>query len=409
MDEKNFNEEINEESNLNDETNLSEESYLKDEKTYSGNVYTVYPPEKKEKNRHVPMILWLVFSLLLCMGSSFLTARYVMNKMQKDNSGSTVIYEAVPTDTVVYQSSDLSGIVSEIENSVVEVYTESVKYNTFFGEYVTSGAGSGVICSKDGYIITNNHVIEDAKSIRVTLHDGTDYSAVLIGTDSITDLAVIKIDAQGLTPATLGSDSTVKVGETCIAIGNPLGTLGGTVTSGIVSALSRTITVDGQKMTLMQTNTTINPGNSGGGLFDVSGNLIGIVNAKYSSSDIEGIGFAIPVDVVKEITQELITNGKVTGRAYLGIKIVNIDSERAKSYYGMPQYGVLVRSVELQSTVSSGLQTKDLIIGMDDDEIRSYDDLQDALLKRKAGDKVTLKIIRDNQEKELSVVLAERP
>ena len=173
--------------------------------------------------------------------------------------------------------------------------------------------------------------------------------------------------------------------------------------------MSRTITVDGQKMTLMQTNTTINPGNSGGGLFDVSGNLIGIVNAKYSSSDIEGIGFAIPVDVVKEITQELITNGKVTGRAYLGIKAISIDSERAKSYYGMPQYGVLVRSVELQSTVSSGLQTKDLIIGMDDDEIKSYDDLQDALLKRKAGDKVTLKIIRDNQEKELSVVLAERP
>ena len=293
------------------ETVASEEQYLK-------NNYRVYPPEKK-KSRVLPMLLWMVFTLLLCTGSCFFTAKYVMDKMQKENEESKVIYEAVPVGTVVYEQSDLSKVVAEIQDSVVEVYTETVQYNTFFGEYVTSGAGSGVICTADGYIITNNHVIEDAKSIRVTLHDGTDYSAVLVGTDEITDLAVIKIDATGLTPAVLGNIEDVKVGETCIAIGNPLGTLGGTVTSGIVSALSRTITVENQKMTLMQTNTTINPGNSGGGLFDASGRLIGIVNAKYSSSGVEGIGFAIPVDVVKEITEDLINNGRVTGRASLGL------------------------------------------------------------------------------------------
>ena len=383
------------------ETTASEEQYLK-------SAYTVYPPEKK-KSRILPMLLWMVFTLLLCTGSCLFTANYVMKKMQQEDNDSKVIYEAVPVGTVVYEQSDLSNVVAEIQDSVVEVYTETVQYNTFFGEYITSGAGSGVICTTDGYIITNNHVIENAKSIRVTLHDGTDYSAVLIGTDEITDLAVIKIDATGLTPAVLGNIENVKVGETCIAIGNPLGTLGGTVTSGIVSALSRTITVENQKMTLLQTNTTINPGNSGGGLFDASGRLIGIVNAKYSSSGVEGIGFAIPVDVVKEISEDLINNGRVTGRAYLGITTININSDRAKQYYGASQYGVMVKSVELQSTADAGLKQKDLIIALEDDQVQSYEDLQDALLKHKAGEKVTLTVIRNNQEVQISLTLSEKP
>ena len=386
----------------NEETNLVKD----EEKVIDVPVYSTREVEKKT-NKKMPLILWMVFTLLLCTASSYFTARYVASKMQ--NTGeTTVVYEAVPTNTVVYETSDLSDVVPKIENTVVEVYTETVQYNMFYGEYVTSGAGSGVIISSDGYIITNNHVIANAKSIRVTLHDGTDYSAVLIGTDADTDIAVLKIDATGLQPAVMGSSSSLKVGQTCIAIGNPLGTLGGTVTSGIVSALSREITVDGQRMTLLQTNTTINPGNSGGGLFDINGSLIGIVNAKYSSSGIEGIGFAIPVDVARTIAEDLIKNGRVTGRAMLGVKTYSIENDRMAQYYGVSRYGVLVSEVTLQSTADAGLRAGDLIIMMDDHDIQSYSDLKAALALYKAGDNVQLTVLRDNKEVSFRVTLAEK-
>ena len=386
----------------NEETNLVKD----EEKVIDVPVYSTREVEKKT-NKKMPLILWMVFTLLLCTASSYFTARYVASKMQ--NTGeTTVVYEAVPTNTVVYETSDLSDVVPEIENTVVEVYTETVQYNMFYGEYVTSGAGSGVIISSDGYIITNNHVIANAKSIRVTLHDGTDYSAVLIGTDADTDIAVLKIDATGLQPAVMGSSSSLKVGQTCIAIGNPLGTLGGTVTSGIVSALSREITVDGQRMTLLQTNTTINPGNSGGGLFDINGSLIGIVNAKYASSDIEGIGFAIPVDVARTIAEDLIKNGRVTGRAMLGVKTYSIENDRMAQYYNVSRYGVLVSEVTLQSTADAGLRAGDLIIMMDDHDIQSYSDLKAALALYKAGDNVQLTVLRDNKEVSFRVTLAEK-
>ena len=392
-----------------DENNYSnkETNLVKDEeKVIDVPVYSTREVEKKT-NKKMPLILWMVFTLLLCTASSYFTARYVASKMQ--NTGeTTVVYEAVPTNTVVYETSDLSDVVPEIENTVVEVYTETVQYNMFYGEYVTSGAGSGVIISSDGYIITNNHVIANAKSIRVTLHDGTDYSAVLIGTDADTDIAVLKIDATGLQPAVMGSSSSLKVGQTCIAIGNPLGTLGGTVTSGIVSALSREITVDGQRMTLLQTNTTINPCNSGGGLFDINGSLIGIVNAKYASSDIEGIGFAIPVDVARTIAEDLIKNGRVTGRAMLGVKTYSIENDRMAQYYGVSRYGVLVSEVTLQSTADAGLKAGDLIIMMDDHDIQSYSDLKAALALYKAGDNVQLTVLRDNKEVSFRVTLAEK-
>lgn len=386
----------------NEETNLVKD----EEKVIDVPVYSTREVEKKT-NKKMPLILWMVFTLLLCTASSYFTARYVASKMQ--NTGeTTVVYEAVPTNTVVYETSDLSDVVPKIENTVVEVYTETVQYNMFYGEYVTSGAGSGVIISSDGYIITNNHVIANAKSIRVTLHDGTDYSAVLIGTDADTDIAVLKIDATGLQPAVMGSSSSLKVGQTCIAIGNPLGTLGGTVTSGIVSALSREITVDGQRMTLLQTNTTINPGNSGGGLFDINGSLIGIVNAKYASSDIEGIGFAIPVDVARTIAEDLIKNGRVTGRAMLGVKTYSIENDRMAQYYNVSRYGVLVSEVTLQSTADAGLRAGDLIIMMDDHDIQSYSDLKAALALYKAGDNVQLTVLRDNKEVSFRVTLAEK-
>ena len=196
--------------------------------------------------------------------------------------------------------------------SVVEIQTEMVTNGSFLQQYVQTGAGSGIIISQDGYIVTNNHVIEDATSITVRTSDGTSYSAQLVGTDSRTDIAVLKIDATGLQPVTFGNSDNLNVGDTAIAIGNPLGELGGTVTNGIISALDRTIVLDNEEMTLLQTNAAINPGNSGGGLFNSRGELIGMVVAKSSGEDIEGLGFAIPSNLVSQVAQELINNGYVT-------------------------------------------------------------------------------------------------
>jgi serine protease Do len=202
-------------------------------------------------------------------------------------------------------------------NSVVEIYTESIVSNRRMGQFITEGAGSGVVIADSesgGYIATNNHVIEGASKITVRLSDGTEHEAELIGSDSRTDLAVIKINESRLQPAVWGNSDTLVIGELAIAIGNPLGKLGGSVTEGIISAPSRDIEIDRQMMTLLQTTAAVNPGNSGGGLFNSRGELIGIVNAKYSGTDIEGIGFAIPANLAMSIVDDLIQHGTVTGR-----------------------------------------------------------------------------------------------
>lgn len=194
------------------------------------------------------------------------------------------------------------------------ISTESVSTDSWANQYVTEGAGSGVVYSEDGYILTNNHVIEGASNITVSMHDGTEYDATLVATDSQSDIAVLKIDATGLTPVTFGDSDSLSVGDLAVVIGNPLGTLAGTATDGIVSGLEREITLNGKNMTLMQISASVNPGNSGGGVFDQYGNLIGLVVAKSSGSDVEGLGFAIPSNTVASVAESLISNGYVTGR-----------------------------------------------------------------------------------------------
>ena len=227
--------------------------------------------------------------------------------------------------------------------SVVAITTSSASYSAFYGNYVTKGAGSGVLYAEqaddDGkvtgtYIVTNNHVIDGASEITVTLSDGTQYPAELVGTDSQTDVAVIYIPATDLKEslASLGESDSLLLGQTVLAIGNPLGELAGTVTDGIISCLEREIDIDGIKMNLLQTNAAVNPGNSGGGLFNLSGQMVGLVNAKSSGEGIEGLGFAIPVDTVKEIAGELMKNGYVTGRPKIGISGYEVTSENYQSY-----------------------------------------------------------------------------
>jgi len=256
---------------------------------------------KKPKSGRMEFATALVVLCLIVSAASGFGGAYLANYLWGNPvSPATTVTEPSQALTIV----EIAALTSE---SVVEIYTETVVNIGRFGSYIAEGAGSGVIISSDGYIVTNNHVIEGASKITVRLKNGVEHEAALIGRDSKTDLAVLKIQESGLQSAVFGDSDKLVVGELVVAIGNPLGKLGGTVTDGIISALSRNISVEGQMMNLLQTSAAVNPGNSGGGLFNRYGELIGIVNAKSSGSDIEGLGFAIPINVVKSAIEDIVT------------------------------------------------------------------------------------------------------
>ena len=276
-------------------------------------------------------------------------------------------------------------------NTVVEIYTESVVNSGRMRQFVTEGAGSGVIITADGYIVTNNHVIEGSRKITVHLSNGVEYDAVLVGRDSATDLAVIKIEEKGLPFAIWGDSDSLSVGELAVAIGNPLGKLGGTVTEGVISALSRNIEIDGQMMTLLQTSAAVNPGNSGGGLFNCYGELIGIVNAKSSGSDIEGIGFAIPANLAKVISGDLISYGYVPGRIDFGVTLVDVLDPMTAMMYRLSTTGVYVSQTEPGSALQSG----DRIISINGAAIESSADVSAILEKHDVGDVLKITVSRN--------------
>lgn len=300
-------------------------------------------------------------------------------------------------------SGDIPSVVEKAAPSVVEIRLRGTVM-TFFGAQESESAGSGVVFSQDGYIITNNHVIEDGEAVTVRTSDGMEYEAVLVGTDPKTDLAVIKIDAEGLVPVTFADSDSVRVGQLAVAIGNPLGTLGGTVTDGVVSAKDREITIDEQSMTLMQTSAAVNPGNSGGGLFDGNGNLIGIVNAKSSGSDIEGLGFAIPSNTVTSVVDDLIQVGYVTGRPELGIKVLLVNDLRTMNYYGVSGNGVFI----IEVTRNNGLKMGDRIISIDGIEVETPTQVSEAVLNSRIGDSLLFVIERGGATMEVAVPVAEQ-
>lgn len=367
---------------------------------------------KKERKSH-PAALALVCALL--GGAAGFGGGYLAS-YGKGSNGTTVVYEATaaPESTAENASVTTSSgmtiaeIASKAAPSVVEIQTEitQTSYGLFGGTYTSEAAGSGVIISADGYIITNNHVIEDANSITVKTFDGTTYDATLIGTDEKADIAVIKVDAAGLAAATIGDSSTITVGDTAVVIGNPLGTLGGTVTNGIISATDREITINNQAMNLIQTNAAINNGNSGGGLFDADGNLIGIVNAKdsgltSSGATIEGLGFAIPINEAMDVAQQLMEYGYVTNRATIGVTLQTLTEN-----YGSYPAGLYVASVvEGSGAEKAGLQPYDRIIAADGTEISSYTELSRILQNKKVGDVLTLTIVREGQQMDVDVTL----
>lgn len=311
-----------------------------------------------------------------------------------------------------------SSVIQNSMSSVVGIYLSATTINyTGASEEEDLGSGSGVIITSDGYIVTNNHVVEGGQNIRVCLQDGSEYEATLIGTDSYSDLAVIKIDATGLPAATLGTSSNMTVGDPVFAIGNPLGVLSSSVSQGIISGLDRTINVDGHNMTLMQTDAAVNPGNSGGGLFNANGELIGIVNAKSYGLDVEGIGFAIPMDTAKSIIMDLIDLGYVTGRPYLGISMQDVALRFGSNYSSNPFFGfggsyvtgVQVVAVEEGSPAQNGgIQVNDVIVGLNDEEVSGTSQLSALLYEYNVGDTVTISVLRGNETQQLTVTLGSR-
>jgi len=299
-------------------------------------------------------------------------------------------------------------ITEKSADSVVEITTETVETGTMLQQYISSGAGSGVIITEDGYILTNNHVIEGATNITITLRNGDTYSADLIGLDEQLDIALLKVEASGLSAASIGTSANLVVGQTVVAIGNPLGQLGGTVTDGIISALDRNITLDGETHNLLQTNAAVNPGNSGGGLFDAQGNLIAIVVAKSGGEGVEGLGFAIPIDDVLAILDDLKEHGYVTGRVSLGLSIVEINNEQTAWMYRVNELGTYIYSISTNSSAAeAGLQPGDRIVAVNGTEIESYDDLKAFLKTVSVGDTLRFVVSRSGQPVEINVIAGE--
>jgi len=314
----------------------------------------------------------------------------------------------IPTDGSAMSPSQLY---ASCVDSVVSI-SSTIQSSGFYGSSEGASSGSGFILTEDGYVVTNYHVIEDASAVSVILHDDTEYKAEVVGHDSTNDIAVLKVEAENLPAAALGSSAALNIGDMVAAIGNPLGELASTQTIGYVSGINREITTDNTIISMIQTDAVINPGNSGGPLFNMYGQVIGITTAKYSGTtgsgaSIEGIGFAIPIDDVVPIIHDLIEYGYVTG-AYMGVTVMNTDAESA-AMYGLPTGARIEEVVAGGAADRAGLQPKDIIIDLGGHKVSNITDLTRALRKFKAGDTTTVTFLRGGREMTLDILLDEKP
>ncbi len=284
-------------------------------------------------------------------------------------------------------------------NSVVSINCSSVSTNIFGQSVQSASSGSGFIITQDGYIVTNHHVVSGASSVTVTLYDGREYPATVVGSDSDYDVAVLKINATDLQPVTLGNSSSVNVGDSVLAIGNPLGELTFSMSQGIVSCCDRAINVDGTPFNMIQVDASINPGNSGGPLMNLYGEVVGIVSAKYSSysdTTVEGLGFAIPIGDVQAIITDIMENGQVTDKPSFGITAGTMTEQMAAQYQIEQKSGAFVYSVNKGGAgEKAGLRMGDVITKVDSTDIASMEDLTAAKKGHKAGDTVTVTYFRD--------------
>lgn len=399
-------------------------------------------PPKPHRSRAVTKKWGTRALALILVGAVAFGGGYAGTLVGRRANGTVVIQQAQAaiadsnTGTAGAQALSSSQVAQKVTPAVVAITTEKmVTSNTWFGgQQVESGAGSGVIISADGYILTCAHVISGADTIRVELSDGTQYDASVVGSYPDGDIAVIKIDATGLTAAVVGDSSAAKLGDVIYAVGNPEGILSGTITDGIISSLDRKITVQvedssasrqnsyygfgygsaAKTITLncIQMSAQVSPGNSGGGLFNSNGELIGIVNAKSSSSNAEGLGFAIPTATAMDIATSLIEGGSYadpnakTSGPLLGITAVYMTQAEAQQS-GYTSAGVYVYSVTAKSTQQAGLASGDRIISVDDTVVSQLTDISGVLAEKKAGDQVSVAVERDGQMVTVQVTLVE--
>lgn len=368
------------------------------------------PLHKKKKKSEYVTKRFLAFCVACSIAISTVTGAALGTLLSpgfsNDDSGDRSGLSHLSLSDATGSQLTVSEIIEKNEDSVVEIIVSGTTEGLFGQMELTEGAGSGVIINADGYIVTNYHVIEGANKVQVTLHNGDTYAAQIVGGDNDNDIAVIKINAKNLKPVTIGDSSKCEVGDLAVAIGNPLGQLGGTATSGIISALDRRLTIDGRTMTLLQTDAAINPGNSGGGLFNGAGELIGIVDAKSSGTDIEGLAFAIPINNVDEIINDLVTTGKVRAKPSIGILIQDVSAENAE-YYNLDEPGVYIAEVTGDNAKKAGFQVEDRIVSINDKKIESTGDLISRVRSYKIGDTVTVVVVRDGQEIAIKTVLEE--
>lgn len=331
-----------------------------------------------------------------------------------DNNSSAV--------SVAQQTADNEANLSDVRNTpvvraaklvgptVVGITNKAVAHDWFNNPVETEGVGSGVIFRKDGYIVTNNHVISGAKELIVSLPDGRSLKGKLIGADEMTDLAVVKVDAKDLPAASFGDSDKIVVGEPAIAIGNPMGLeFKGSVTSGVISALNRTLDISDKRVKLLQTDAAINPGNSGGALVNADGEVIGINSAKVAANGVEGMGFAIPINTVQNIINEIMDKGYVA-RPYLGVSVFDPETAGRYGYQLNIDKGVYIFQLTLNGPCGkAGLQRGDIILKIDGEETNSVSDLRGKIAEKKVGDTVKVTFDRNGKEQSADVVLEEMP
>ncbi|OLA25660.1 MAG: serine protease HtrA [Faecalibacterium prausnitzii] len=361
-------------------------------------------PKKPKKNagKAVKSIVALVLAAAMGFMGGFVGARFggnnkvIIQQVERSDS-SSADSESAAEGTTVSSGMTTAQVAKTVSPSVVVITTEQVVYSQW---------------SWYGYILTCDHVVSGASNITVTIGD-KDYTATVVGEDSTSDIAVIKIDADGLTPAIVGDSDKLAVGDNVLAVGNPLGELGGTVTSGIVSALNRSVSIQSSSsvntMSLIQMDASVSPGNSGGGLFNMNGELIGIVNAKSSSSDAEGLGFAIPINDAIKVAQDLLENGYVTGRPYMGITYLAVNDAQTAAQLGVNAYGIYVVDVVSGGPADkAGLKAGDRIVSIDNTEVAQKTDLGTLMQEHAAGDTLSITVARDGQMQTVSLTLGEK-
>lgn len=383
-------------------------------------------PGKKSNRSVLRVVLSVVLVLALVGGSCGLTyaalngqwsakaqvSANTVGQTQPLSTAQSGITAANVTYAVSPEGSQTPRMVYE-NNAQSVVAVSSTVQSTVYGQTREgTSSGSGFIISTDGYVVTNCHVVEGATAVTVTVSTGDEYEATIIGSDSVNDVALLKVEASGLPAVKIGSSDKLAIGDMVCAIGNPLGSLTATLTVGYVSGKDRQVTTDNSTINMIQTDAAINSGNSGGPLFNMYGEVVGITSAKYSGTtssgaSIEGISFAIPIDDVMSIISDLQEYGYVTG-AYLGVNVQDTDAAAAK-LYGMPTGAYVNSVVDGGSADRAGVQPKDIIIGLGDIEVTNRTELTRALRRFKAGDETTITVIRSGERITLNITLDEKP